>query len=85
MTRSGYIQGYNGQAVVTEGQIIVAAELEKNLKEIEGEENVDDLPDKNLWSEVLYNCMKCNPKTFFKHLQYQILIFESHALWGVLL
>jgi transposase len=26
-TRSGYVQGYNGQAVVTEEQIIVAAEL----------------------------------------------------------
>ncbi len=26
-TRSGYVQGYNGQAVVTEAQIIVAAEL----------------------------------------------------------
>lgn len=26
-TRSGYIQGYNGQAVVTEGQMIIAAEL----------------------------------------------------------
>ncbi len=26
-TRSGYVQGYNGQAVVGEGQIIVAAEL----------------------------------------------------------
>jgi len=26
-TRSGYVQGYNGQAMVTEGQIIIAAEL----------------------------------------------------------
>ena len=26
-TRSGYVQGYNGQAVVTKGQVIVAAEL----------------------------------------------------------
>jgi len=26
-TRSGYVQGYNGQAVVTEGQIIIAAEV----------------------------------------------------------
>jgi transposase len=26
-TRRGYVQGYNGQSVVTEGQIIVAAEL----------------------------------------------------------
>ena len=36
-TRCGYIQGYNGQAVVTEGQIIVAAELtnkENDVKEL---------------------------------------------------
>jgi len=36
-TRYGYIQGYNGQAVVTEGQIIIAAELtdkENDIKEL---------------------------------------------------
>jgi len=26
-TRGGYVQGYNGQAVVTEEQIILAAEI----------------------------------------------------------
>lgn len=36
-TRSGYVQGYNGQAMVTEGQIILAAELttaENDIKQL---------------------------------------------------
>jgi transposase len=36
-TRSGYVQGYNGQAMVTENQIIVAAELmteENDVKQL---------------------------------------------------
>lgn len=36
-TRSGYVQGYNGQAMVTEGQIIIAAELtmeENDVKQL---------------------------------------------------
>lgn len=47
-TRKGYIQGYNGQAVVTEGQIIIAAELtteENDVKQLhpmveKAEENI---------------------------------------------
>jgi transposase len=36
-TRTGYVQGYNGQTVVTEGQIIIAAELtteENDVKQL---------------------------------------------------
>jgi hypothetical protein len=36
-TRTGYIQGYNGQVAVTEGQIIIAAELttqENDVKQL---------------------------------------------------
>jgi hypothetical protein len=36
-TRTGYVQGYNGQAVVTESQIIIAAELtseENDIKQL---------------------------------------------------
>jgi transposase len=36
-TRTGYVQGYNGQAVVTEGQIIIAVELtteENDVKQL---------------------------------------------------
>jgi transposase len=47
-TRSGYVQGYNGQAMVTEGQIIIAAELtmeENDVKQLipmieKAEENI---------------------------------------------
>ena len=33
--RVGYVQGYNGQAVVTEGQIIVAAELTQEENDVQ--------------------------------------------------
>jgi len=33
-TRKGYVQGYNGQAVVTEGQVIIAAELTQDENDI---------------------------------------------------
>ena len=33
-TRSGYVQGYNGQAMVTEGQIIIAAELTMEANDV---------------------------------------------------
>jgi len=47
-TRSGYVQGYNGQAMVTENQIIIAAELtmeENDVKQLipmieKAEENI---------------------------------------------
>jgi len=47
-TRTGYVQGYNGQAVVTENQIIIAAELtreENDVKQLvpmieQAEENI---------------------------------------------
>lgn len=50
-TRSGYVQGYNGQAVVTQEQIIVAAELtsqENDVKQLhpmveEAQENLSAL------------------------------------------
>jgi transposase len=50
-TRRGYIQGYNGQAVVTESQIIIAAELttqENDVKQLhpmieKAEENIAEL------------------------------------------
>lgn len=50
-TRTGYVQGYNGQAVVTESQIIIAAELttqENDVKQMlpmieRAEENIAEL------------------------------------------
>jgi transposase len=33
-TRTGYVQGYNGQAMVTESQIIIAAELTKEENDV---------------------------------------------------
>lgn len=50
-TRTGYIQGYNGQAVVTESQIIIAAELtaqENDVKQLlpmieKAEDNIAEL------------------------------------------
>jgi hypothetical protein len=50
-TRTGYVQGYNGQAVVTESQIIIAAELttqENDVKQLlpmigKAEENILEL------------------------------------------
>ncbi len=50
-TRSGYVQGYNGQAVVTEAQIIVAAELttqENDIRQLypmveKAQKNITDL------------------------------------------
>jgi transposase len=50
-TRTGYVQGYNGQAVVTESQIIIAAELttqENDVKQLlpmieKAEENIAEL------------------------------------------
>lgn len=34
-TRSGYVQGYNGQAVVTEDQVIVAAEVTQEANDVQ--------------------------------------------------
>lgn len=50
-TRSGYVQGYNGQAIVTENQIIIAAELTMEGNDVKqllpmiekAEENIADL------------------------------------------
>ena len=50
-TRTGYVQGYNGQVVVTESQIIIAAELttqENDVKQLlpmieKAEENIAEL------------------------------------------
>jgi len=50
-TRTGYVQGYNGQAVVTESQIIIAAELTTQQNDVKqmlpmierAEENIAEL------------------------------------------
>ena len=50
-TRTGYVQGYNGQAMVTESQIIIAAELtmeENDVKQLlpmieKAEQNITEL------------------------------------------
>jgi transposase len=53
-TRSGYVQGYNSQAVVTEGQIIIAAEVTSQENDINqlhpmikmAQENLDEIAPK---------------------------------------
>jgi transposase len=60
-TRKGYIQGYNGQAVVTESQIIIAAELttqENDVRQLhpmieKAEDNIADLDLKDRGIEVV--------------------------------
>ena len=74
-TRSGYVQGYNGQALVCETQIIVAADLtqeENDCRQLhpmleQAEENLDAVgvddgalgADAGYWSEV--NCARPEP------------------------
>ena len=47
-TRTGYVQGYNAQAVVTENQIIIAAELTQEANDVHQLHPMLDLAQRNL-------------------------------------